>query len=97
MMKIKSFTHVISAKTLADEIARLVTILHTNDYSTHGMDFTDLIARKLSDEYAHNLSDQCVRIKNHSWERKPDGSLRIKLFLPYEEDISLRSNVIKTS
>jgi hypothetical protein len=95
-MKIKPMTHVISSKQLADEIADIIAILESNGYATSGMDFTDIIARRLSDHFAQSLISRGVRIKNHSWELKADRSLRIKLYLPYEEDLTLISGLIQT-
>ena len=96
-MKITPIIHVISAKQFADEIERIVTILESNGYSTKGMDFTDIIARKLSDDFAQKLVDVGARIKNHSWELKSDRSLRIKIYLPHEEDLAFVSGLIKPS
>lgn len=86
-MKITALTHVISAVDFADEIQRLVSTLEAGGYSTKGMDFTDIVARKLGDAFAEKLKNTGARIKNHSWELKADRSLRIKVYLPFEEDL----------
>ncbi len=86
-MKITALTHSISAADFAGEIHRLVGTLETGGYSTTGMDFTDIVARKLGDAFAEKLKRNGARIKNHSWELKADRSLRIKVYLPFEEDL----------
>jgi hypothetical protein len=93
-MKITPITHTISATHFAGEIERIISTLEQNGYSTMGMDFTDIVARKLSDECAKKLQGAGARIKNHSWELKPDRSLRIKLYLPHQEDLALASALL---
>ncbi|MCX8504895.1 MAG: hypothetical protein ORN52_13100 [Beijerinckiaceae bacterium] len=88
-MKISCFTHAVSANQVAGEIERIVTVLEKNGYATIGMDFTDLVARKLSDEFAQKLQIAGARIKNHNWELKSDRSLSVKIYLPHEEDLAL--------
>lgn len=79
-MKIISFTHDISAHDYAQEIHRLVSILETNGYNTQGMDFSDIVAKKLGDGVAQVWSARGIKIKNHSWEKKHDQGLRIKIY-----------------
>jgi len=94
-MKVRYVTHTIPAKTLSDEIAHVTHLLNHNGYATKNMDFTDLIARRLSDDFAEMLVKRGVRIKNHSWELKYDKSLRIKVFIPYEEDLELVADIFQ--
>ena len=93
-MKVTTLTHAISAEAFAREINLLVDTLEKGGYGTNGMDFTDIVARKLGDAFADRLSHTGARIKNHSWELKSNRSLRIKLYLPYEEDVHLVQGLI---
>ena len=79
-IKITPVLHEISAREYADEIARLVSILETGGYSTKGMDFSDIVAKKLGDIFAETVRARGVAVKNHSWEKKYDQSLRIKVY-----------------
>ncbi len=88
-MKVVALTHVITAADFDREIRHLVSILESGGYSTKGMDFTDIVARRLGDAFTHSLTEAGARIKNHSWELKADRSLRIKVYLPYEADLDL--------
>ena len=49
-------------------------------YSTKGMDFSDIVAKKLGDIFAETVRARGVAVKNHSWEKKYDQSLRIKVY-----------------
>ena len=93
-MKVTTLTHAISAEAFAREINLLVDTLEKGGYSTQGLDFTDIVARRLGDAFAELLSNTGARIKNHSWELKSNRSLRIKLYLPYEEDVHLVQGLI---
>ena len=88
-MKVTTLTHAISAEEFAREINLLVNTLEKGGYSTDGMDFTDLVARRLGDAFARTLTNMGARIKNHSWELKANRSLRIKVYLPHEADVHL--------
>jgi hypothetical protein len=79
-MKITSFTQDISAHDYAQEIKRLVSTLETNGYNTQGMDFSDIVAKKLGDAVAQDWRSRGIKIKNHSWEKKHDQGLRIKIY-----------------
>ena len=79
-MKITSFTHDISAQDYAQEIKDIVSILEANGYSTQGMDFSDIVAKKLGDAVAQDWRARGMKIKNHSWEKKHDQGLRIKIY-----------------
>ena len=96
-MKVTSVTHTLPPNELADALASIVHILETNGYSTKGVDFTDIIARKLSDDFVRTLTDRGVRVKNHSWELKPDGCLRVKLYLPYKDDLAFMPELLNSS
>jgi hypothetical protein len=88
-MKVVPVTHTVSAAYFAEDIKHIVDILEANGYDTFGMDFTDIIARRIGDAFARQVESTGARIKNHSWELKADRSLRIKLYLPHAEDLPL--------
>ena len=79
-MKITTIMHEITAKDYAAEIKRLVTILESNGYSTQGMDFSQIVAKKLGDVFADTLRARGIKIKNHNWEQSHDQGLRIKVY-----------------
>jgi len=88
-MKVTALIHLIPAADFKREINHVLAILESGGYSTEGMDFTDLIARRIGDGFVRALIEKGARIKNHSWEMKADRSLRIRVYLPREEDIPL--------
>ncbi len=88
-MKVVPVTHTVSAAYFAGEIQHIIHILEANGYDTFGMDFTDIVARRIGDAFARKVESTGARIKNHSWELKSDRSLRIKLYLPHAEDFPL--------
>jgi len=96
-MKVTALTHLIPAADFAREINHVVTVLEAGGYSTAGMDFTDLIARRLGDAFARSLTEKGAWIKNHNWEMKADRSLRIKIYLPREEDVPLVQGIITST
>jgi len=96
-MKVVPMTHTVSAVYFADEIKHIIDILEANGYDTYGMDFTDIVARRIGDAFARKVEGTGARIKNHSWELKADRSLRIKLYLPHAEDVPLVEALLKAN
>lgn len=89
MSKITSYTHLIPEAVFTREIKRLTDALAANGYDATGMDFTDLVARKMGDDCARLLSAKGIQIKNHSWELTWSRDVKVKFYLLRTGDTAL--------
>jgi len=93
MAKMATFVHMIDPLVLRQGIDRLVGILDANAYDRSGMDFGDVVARKLVDDCVSRVGGAGARVKNHNWEFTRDGGISVKLFLMHEEDLVLLKEI----